>query len=78
MLLVTQTIFKHSKEIMTGKYRQWSDMDVFDMLLLALICIGIASAPFTKVEESFNMQAMHDLLIHQLDISRYDHLEFPG
>ncbi|ETN99327.1 hypothetical protein RFI_38153 [Reticulomyxa filosa] len=49
-----------------------------DFLLLTIGIIYVWVCPFTKVEESFNMQASHDLLFHFRDWSQFDHHAFPG
>ncbi|KAK9439364.1 GPI mannosyltransferase [Metarhizium brunneum] len=65
-------------------------MALVDVLLTSLIFIlptvHILIAPHTKVEESFNLQAVHDILIYGTPTSNiherfrqtYDHFSFPG
>lgn len=55
-------------------------------LIPAVILLHLYYAPYTKVEESFNIQAIHDILTFGLPwrktlpdpIHQYDHLEFSG
>ncbi|KAI8947987.1 Alg9-like mannosyltransferase family-domain-containing protein [Xylaria longipes] len=52
----------------------------------ALVLIHLVVAPYTKVEESFNIQATHDILaygtptknVYEHLSSHYDHFDFPG
>ena len=54
------------------------DVAKSDLALLFAIGLYLFLCPFTKVEESFNMQATHDLLTMPLSLESFDHLEFPG
>lgn len=45
---------------------------------LAVSLAHIFICPYTKVEESFNLQAIHDILFLRTNISQYDHNQFPG
>lgn len=57
----------------------------------AVIALHLFAAPYTKVEESFHLQATHDILKHGIPsprlgleevartfASEYDHFTFPG
>lgn len=58
------------------------------LLIPALVLLHLAVAPYTKVEESFNIQAVHDILTYGIPKNDenalaafkadYDHFSFPG
>nr|CAD1818518.1 unnamed protein product [Ananas comosus var. bracteatus] len=50
----------------------------WDLMLGSIAAFYAFMVPYTKVEESFNVQAIHDILYHHHHIEKYDHLDFPG
>ncbi|KAK8050233.1 Alg9-like mannosyltransferase [Apiospora phragmitis] len=59
---------------------------LLSLTIPALVSLHLIIAPYTKVEESFNIQATHDVLVYGTPTSdvydrlsaRYDHFDFPG
>ncbi|KAJ2644220.1 hypothetical protein GGF44_000746 [Coemansia sp. RSA 1694] len=53
-------------------------MQPLDYAFAAAVALSALCAPYTKVEESFFMQAVHDVLKWGAVNSSFDHLSFPG
>lgn len=59
---------------------------LLSLAIPAVVIVHLIVAPYTKVEESFNLQATHDILVYGTPTSdvnaklsaRYDHFDFPG
>ena len=54
---------------------------VLDLFVLVVAWVHVLLAPYTKVEESFNLHATHDVLMYGVRPSvlpKYDHVTFPG
>ncbi|KAI0635529.1 Alg9-like mannosyltransferase family-domain-containing protein [Trametes polyzona] len=52
-----------------------------DAILVLLSWTYVSLAPYTKVEESFNLHATHDVLMYGIgaeNLHKYDHFVFPG
>ncbi|RKP25110.1 Alg9-like mannosyltransferase family-domain-containing protein [Syncephalis pseudoplumigaleata] len=61
-----------------GRRAGWRP-DIIDLLLVCLASFHVIVAPFTKVEEQFNVEALHDLLYHGWSrLDKYNHTAYPG
>lgn len=52
---------------------------LLDLALVAIVAYHLLVSPYTKVEELFTLQAVHDILKYGVfSVGDYDHVQFPG
>jgi hypothetical protein len=73
---VTELYHNHCDDVCSAQ-RDMREL-LYDIILLIVVLIHLVAAPYTKVEESFNVQATHDIYTYGTNITAYDHLEFSG
>lgn len=75
MIIVLPSVFRRSVRVraITGDFAAGLHVS-----LLLLVIANVILAPYSKVEESFGIQAVHDFLYEGPNLSAYDHQEFPG
>jgi alpha-1,6-mannosyltransferase len=86
--LITPSIIERKRLVEgSGITNDMARLELVHYLLIPLaILIHLFVSPYTKVEESFNIQAIHDILIHGIPsnnatnffTANYDHVSFPG
>lgn len=82
---------KETKKTVEADNGAAGDSDILatflEVLLPATMFVHLLMAPYTKVEESFNIQAIHDVTNIGMPVpftgveevlAQYDHVEFPG
>jgi len=69
---------KREKHKTKGPWDDWIALNWMDWFTLGIIILQVLVCPFTKVEESFPLQAIHDFIYHPTDLASFDHNVFPG